>query len=192
MKYLCSFLAVLLLALTYVNVTSAQGGYSPDQWRVIAKIYYWCDYYGADCTEALAIARRETSFGATRFGDYNVAGVACSRGVYQWFAGWGNNCVNGGAACSGEYYRLYGLTWRENEDLDIRRAVEMITSYQRGGPDYRSAWWTPKGLNIWGLPGRPAGYGGGPPMPTATPTPEPEPLPELPKHKLTRLELWEE
>lgn len=179
----------LWLAPTYVGGAAAQGGYTADQLRVIAKIFAACDRYGVPCAIPLAVARRESGFGANRQGDWSsLKGRYQSIGIYQWH--------ENGQGATGSYYQQYGLAWRWNEDLDIDRGVQMTTSHLRGGFDYLNCtcgWWTPKGLDTWGLPARPGFVGGGGPLPslTATPVPAveavPEPLPTLRPCQMARL-----
>lgn len=182
MKWLVGAVVVWML-LAMAGSAAADGGYTAEQQNVIRLIYERCDYYSQqagfslDCRVAFYKAWEETKYGLSLYGDYNTVGVACSRGVYQWFAGWGNNCVGGGAACSGDYYRRFGLGWRENRWLDVDRAVDMLTSAQRGGPNYCSHWRICGAVPAWYVqPARPGfigGGGGGPMEPEPTPTPRP-------------------
>lgn len=184
MKYGMAVVVAVMLALLVARGAQAQGGYTADQWRVIEKIYRACQWYGVDCTIPLAVARRESGFGANKLGDWSdYKGRYQSIGIYQWH--------ENGQGATGNYYQQYGLAWRWHEDLDIDRGVQLTTSHLRGGPDYLNCtcgWWTPKGLNTYNLPGRPGFIGGGGPLPatpTMTPVPVmavevvPEPLPTL-------------
>lgn len=107
LKWVIAFMLALVLGLAVLVVTTpaahADGGYTQAQLDTIELIYNRCDYYSQqagyrlDCRVAFYKAWEETRYGATFYGDYNRAGIACSRGAYQWYAGPNNDCVNGGA-----------------------------------------------------------------------------------------------
>lgn len=192
MKVLVAVVVLLVVGGWWVaGVARADGGYTPEQLRVIEKIYRACDRYGVPCAIPLAVARRESGFGANKQGDWSAwKGRYQSVGIYQWH--------ENGQGATGNYYQQYGLSWRWNEDLDIDRGVQMTTSHVRGGFDYLNCtcgWWTPKGLSFYNLPARPGFVGGGPLF--ATPTVEPtatvavevvpEPLPTLRPCQAARL-----
>jgi hypothetical protein len=119
LKYLFPLIVALGLALTYVGVTRADSGYSPDQWRVIARIYEYADFYGLrDDTRdlMLRIAYRETQFGVDRTGDYDAwLGRDLSIGVFQWREGG----VWTATPCMAEY----GYAGRWNEEADVACAA---------------------------------------------------------------------
>lgn len=147
----------LLTVLVWVILTATIGqadSFTTQQARVITMICDACNRHEVeDCSLPLAIARRETQFGLNIYSTVDTyRGAATSVGVYQWYAGPRGDCINGGAACSGLYYKQYGLQWRENLWLDIDRGVDMLTSHLRGGPDQRGHWYTPKGVNLADLP----------------------------------------
>lgn len=135
-------LAALIVVSGQWSVVSADGYTAPQQ-RVIGKIYDRCEFWGLSitsqaCRDAVYKAWEETRYGLARYGDYR-AGVAHSAGTYQWWDGDGCQTY-AGLACYGDYYRWYGLGWRENEDLDIRQGVDLITSRYRGGPNFCGHW----------------------------------------------------
>lgn len=144
-------IAAVALGLVLASVVGsvALADYSPRQKTVIAKIWDECDRQGVNywgCLLPLYKADQETQYGSRLDGDYNRRGEATSWGIYQWFAGYGNNCVDGGLACFGPYYQRYGLRWRTVEAWDIEMGVRLLTSHLRGGPDYRSHW------RVWAVP----------------------------------------
>lgn len=176
----------LALMMTMTPAVHADGGYSQAQLNTIQLIYNRCDFYSQqagfrlDCRTAFYKAWEETRYGATIYGDYNRAGIATSRGVYQWHAGPNNDCVNGGAACSGPYFQRYGLDWRENLWMDVDRAVDMLTSAQRGGPNYCAHWRICGGVPLWYVqPARPGVVWTASPTSTPEPEEQPEALPTL-------------
>jgi len=147
-------LLTAVLALFFAATITTADGYTLQQSQVITMICDACNRYDvADCSLPLAIARRETRFGANIYSTVDTyRGRATSVGVFQWYAGPRGDCVGGGAACSGLYYQQYGLQWRENLAMDIDRGVDLLTRHQRGLPDQRSHWYTPAGLNTANLP----------------------------------------
>jgi hypothetical protein len=93
--------------------------YSYDQYRVIARIYEYSDYYGLTDYHRglmLRIAYRETGFGLDRTGDFDPQlGRDLSVGVFQW--------REGGVWLSTPCYREYGLAGRWIEEADVACAA---------------------------------------------------------------------
>lgn len=109
MKRLLIALLVLVSALSTQHSVTADG-WTADQQRVIAKIYQWSEWYGADTALMLRIAYRETGFGQQRVGDSGY-----SIGVFQWWYG--------GVWQVTPCFRESGWAGRWNEDADIRCAA---------------------------------------------------------------------
>ena len=142
MRYVAVILALLLLLVGRTRVEA--DGYTERQTEVIGLICDACERYEVDCTLPLAIARRESGFGANVVSgtDHAADGTALSIGVFQWHArGLGG-------------YRGPGFEddWRWDLARDVDRGVDLITSHLRGGADYRRHWWTPRGLDTRDLP----------------------------------------
>lgn len=155
---LLAFLAAFL-AVPTATVRADADTYTLRQRIVIEMIYQACDRYGVDeqgCATPLFVAWRETRYGQDVYSHVDVYnGVSTSVGVFQWYAGPRGDCgLYRGAACSGPYYQQYGLAWRENLWLDVDRGVDMLTSYERGGPDYRGHW-RAYAIGGYGWPGLP-------------------------------------
>lgn len=141
---------------TPVQVT-AQGSCYYDKATVISLIYSRCDFYGVSCRLPLFKAMQESQYGCDVRGDYNAAGIPTSIGIYQFFAGWGGACFQGGLGCSGEYYQRQGLAWRWSLFQDVDMGVRLLTSHQRGGPNYCSHWLVCGGVpRSYVQPARPA------------------------------------
>jgi len=153
-----AILAVVILTAALQPITQADYSYTLRQQVVIGLIYKACDRYGVtdeQCALPLQVAWRETKYGLNIYSQVDTFnGASTSIGVFQWYAGPFNNCVGGGAGCSGPYYRSYGLAWRENVYLDTDRGVDLLTSHLRGGPDQRGHW-RAYGLIVRDWPGLP-------------------------------------
>lgn len=118
-------LAVLLLAPALARadgpVILSNGGFdlTPAQWRVVARIYEYSDFYGLrldDRVLLLRVAYRETAFGSQRQGDYDLAlNRYLSIGVFQW--------REGGVWLSTPCYREYGYGGRWIEEADVACAA---------------------------------------------------------------------
>lgn len=152
MRIAAVILAMLLLLIGRTRVEA--DGYTERQTGVIGLICDACARYSVDCTLPLAIARRESGFGASIESktDHAANGTVLSIGVFQWHAyGLGG-------------YRGPGFEddWRWDVARDVERGVDLLTSHLRGGPDYRRHWWTPLGLDISNLPLCPASKGAEP------------------------------
>lgn len=145
MRYVVVIL-VAVAALFSAPTVGAQGGYTARQEQVISLICDACARYEVDCTLPLAIARRESGYGANILSqtDHAADGTVLSIGSFQWHA-WGLGRY-------GEYYQRYGLDWRYNLYMDVDMGVRLTTSHLRGGPSFLSHWWTPKGLDTSNLP----------------------------------------
>ena len=82
------------------------------QWRVVARIYEYADFYGLrdeDRDLLLHVAYRETGFGLDRQGDYDpMLNRYLSIGVFQW--------REGGVWLSTPCYPEYGYAGRWNMD----------------------------------------------------------------------------
>lgn len=152
-------LVALLLALTIYQLAHADGyEYTLRQRVVIDTIYNACDRYeltDEQCALPMFVAWRETRYGQNIYSQVDTfRGFSTSVGVYQYYAGPRGDCVGGGLACFGSYYRSYGLAWRENLWLDVDQGVNLLTSHMRGGGDFRchwNAWW----VGGYGWPGMP-------------------------------------
>jgi len=145
MRLLTRLILVFAILLSVTATANADGyQYSLRQKVVIGYIYAACARYNVDdqgCRIPLQVAWRETRYGVDIYSKVDTFnGSSTSRGVFQWYAGPYGDCFAGGAACSGYYYQMYGLGWRENLYLDTDRGVDMLTSAYRGGPDYLWAW----------------------------------------------------
>ena len=121
-------------------------GLTPSRSEVVTAICAACDRYQVDCTLPLAVARRESGFGANVVSqtDHAADGRSLSIGSFQWHE-WGLGRY-------GEYYQRYGLGWRYDLYMDVDMGVRLTTSHLRGGPSFLSHWWTPVGLNTTNLP----------------------------------------
>jgi hypothetical protein len=86
MRYVAVILALLLLLVGRTRVEA--DGYTERQTEVIGLICDACERYEVDCTLPLAIARRESGFGANVVSgtDHAADGTALSIGVFQWHA----------------------------------------------------------------------------------------------------------
>lgn len=140
-------LVVVILAAVAVLMWTARAeadGYTTRQEQVVALICDACARYEVDCTLPLAIARRESGFGANIVSQIDRAwdGTPLSIGVYQW-----HTYGLGGYRGPG-----YWDDWRWDVWRDVDRGVALITSHVRGGPNYLRHWWTPKGLDTGNLP----------------------------------------
>lgn len=89
------------------------------QWRVVARIYEYADFYGLrdeDRDLLLHVAYRETGFGLDRQGDYDpMLNRYLSIGVFQW--------REGGVWLSTPCYPEYGYAGRWNEEADVSCAA---------------------------------------------------------------------
>ena len=143
MRYVVVIL-VAVAALWSAPTAGAQGGYTARQTSVITLICDACARYEVDCTLPLAIARRESGFGANIVSqtDHAADGTVLSIGVYQWHA----------AGLGGYRGPGYEDDWRWDIYRDTDRGVQLITSHLRGGPSYLSHWYTPRGLDTTNLP----------------------------------------
>lgn len=140
-----SVVVILAAVVVLMWTTGAEAdGYTARQEQVIALICDACARYGVDCTLPLAIARRESGFGADIESktDRDWAGRPLSIGVFQWHA-----FGLGGYRGPG-----YWDDWRWDIWRDVDRGVMLITSHLRGGPSYLRHWWTPRGLDTRDLP----------------------------------------
>ena len=118
-------LAVLLLAPALVRadgpVTMSDSGFdlTLSQWRVVARIYEYSDFYGLrddDRDLLLRVAYRETGYGLQRQGDYDLdLNRYLSIGVFQW--------REGGVWLSTPCLREYGYAGRWNEEADVACAA---------------------------------------------------------------------
>lgn len=144
MRLVAVILAMLLLLIGRTRVEA--DGYTERQTGVIGLICDACARYSVDCTLPLAIARRESGFGASIESktDHAANGRSLSIGSFQWHE-WGLGRY-------GEYYQRYGLGWRYDLYMDVDMGVRLTTSHLRGGPSFLSHWWTPVGLNTTNLP----------------------------------------
>ena len=125
---------ILVIALALPHDAGADWTWTPDQQRVIDKIYYWSDWYGADTALMLRIAYRETRFGLARVGDGGH-----SVGIYQWYDG-------GLWPVTPCYYEL-GWAGRWNEDADIRCAA---WAFRNGYAAHWRPWeWPPYSWLEW-------------------------------------------
>jgi hypothetical protein len=142
MRYVAVILALLLLLVGRTRVEA--DGYTERQTEVIGLICDACERYEVDCTLPLAIARRESGFGANVVSgtDHAADGTALSIGVFQWHA-----LGLGGYRGPG-----YEDDWRWDVRRDVERRVQLITSHLRGGPSYLRHWYTPRGLDTSDLP----------------------------------------
>jgi hypothetical protein len=142
MRLVAVILAMLLLLIGRTRVEA--DGYTERQTGVIGLICDACARYSVDCTLPLAIARRESGFGASIESktDHAANGTVLSIGVFQWHA-YGLGGYRGPG---------YEDDWRWDVRRDVERGVDLITSHLRGGPSYLRHWYTPAGLDITNLP----------------------------------------
>ena len=142
MRYVAVILALLLLLVGRTRVEA--DGYTERQTEVIGLICDACERYEVDCTLPLAIARRESGFGANVVSgtDHAADGTALSIGVFQWHA----------RGLGGYRGPGYWDDWRWDVRRDVERGVQLITSHLRGGPSYLRHWYTPRGLDTSDLP----------------------------------------
>lgn len=127
---------ILIVALALPRNADADWMWTADQQRVIDKIYYWSDVYGADTALMLRIAYRETRFGLARVGDGGQ-----SVGVFQWWYG--------GAWQVTPCYIEWGWNGRWNEDADIMCAAWAMS---RGYASHWRPWEWPSGSWLAWLP----------------------------------------
>lgn len=135
---------VAVVSLLSAQGVGAQGDYAPQQRAVITLICDACARYQVDCTLPLAVARRESGFGASIVSRVDRAAdeTPLSVGTFQWHA----------RGLGGYRGPGYEDDWRWDLVRDIDRGVALLTSHQRGGADYRRHWWTPAGLDTRNLP----------------------------------------
>jgi len=135
---------VAVVSLLSAQGVGAQGDYAPQQRAVITLICDACARYQVDCTLPLAVARRESGFGASIVSrvDHAADGTALSIGVFQWHA----------RGLGGYRGPGYWDDWRWDVRRDVERGVQLITSHLRGGPSYLRHWYTPRGLDTSDLP----------------------------------------
>jgi len=118
LRELLAVLCVVVVVALALPRGADAGGWTPAQQRVIDKIYYYSDVYGADTALMLRIAYRETRFGLERVGDGGH-----SVGVFQWY--------DRGLWVVTPCYMEWGWNGRWNEDADIRCAAwAMSRGYQ--------------------------------------------------------------
>lgn len=127
---------IVIIALALPREANADWYWTADQQRVIDKIYYWSDWYGADTALMLRIAYRETRFGLARVGDGGD-----SIGVYQWY--------RYGVWQVTPCYQESGWSGRWNEDQDIRCAA---WAFSRGYQAHWRPWDWPAGSWLAWLP----------------------------------------
>ena len=142
MRLVAVILAMLLLLIGRTRVEA--DGYTERQTEVLGLICDACQRYSVDCTLPLAIARRESGYGASIESqtDHAADGTVLSIGVFQWHA-YGLGGYRGPG---------YEDDWRWDVHRDVDRGVNLITSHLRGGPSYLRHWYTPAGLDITNLP----------------------------------------